>query len=142
MSQILHFDIRHLDDLQIVADQLIPHLLTHRTATLVGDLGAGKTTLVNVICERLGVSELVSSPTFSIVNEYQAKDVEIIHMDLYRIERTEELYDMGFEEYLDRNAVVFIEWPDIAGSLIPSSAIGIHIELYDNSSRRVKLNIP
>ena len=82
---------------------------------LNGDMGAGKTTFIKSICQELGVKELISSPTFSLVNEYETeKGSSVFHFDLYRVNDSEELYDLGFEEYLDKNCYVFIEWPAIA----------------------------
>ncbi|TNE78195.1 MAG: tRNA (adenosine(37)-N6)-threonylcarbamoyltransferase complex ATPase subunit type 1 TsaE, partial [Bacteroidetes bacterium] len=85
---------------------------------LQGDLGAGKTSLVGAILQHLGSSDVVSSPTFSLVNEYQAPFGYVYHFDLYRINGVEELYDFGFEEYFRPDSLVIIEWPEIARDLL------------------------
>jgi len=123
--------------------QILPAILKAKITTLTGDLGAGKTTLVKEVCAQLGIEDLVSSPTFSIINQYEHSDneIKVYHMDLYRIEDEEELINIGFDEYLYSGALVFIEWPQIAEGLLPSDTIGIHIEIFDNSSRRLNLSI-
>lgn len=82
------------------------------------EMGMGKTTLINAIVKALGSNDIVSSPTFSLVNEYSTNSTPIYHFDLYRIENEEELYDFGIEDYLDKNAWVLIEWPNIVESLL------------------------
>jgi len=133
--------IDSLEDLPGVVAAIMPELLEAKVITLEGDLGAGKTTLVKEICAQLEIDDLVSSPTFSIINEYQSSNLSfrVIHMDLYRIELEEELFNIGFEDYLYSGDLVFIEWPQIASGLLPSNSIGIHIEIFDNSKRRLNL---
>lgn len=134
--------IEELDGLPAVVKSILPHIQKAKIITLEGDLGAGKTTLVKEVCRQLGIDDLVSSPTFSIINEYEhsAESLKVYHMDLYRIEDEEELLNIGFEDYLYSGHLVFIEWPQIASSLLPERTIGIHIDIFDNSSRRLKLN--
>ncbi len=82
-----------------------------------GDLGAGKTTLIKAICKQLGVSETVlSSPTFSIINEYRGKDSLVYHFDFYRMRNETEILDLGLEEYFESNAYCFVEWPERLGA--------------------------
>ncbi|MDN6310878.1 MAG: tRNA (adenosine(37)-N6)-threonylcarbamoyltransferase complex ATPase subunit type 1 TsaE [Flavobacteriaceae bacterium] len=100
-----------LKDLDRVADQILKQV-THQKIIFKGDLGAGKTTLIKALVQKLGSDDLVSSPTFSIVNEYKLKASKIYHFDFYRIENEEEAYDIGFEDYIDADAWVFIEWPE------------------------------
>jgi len=135
--------IEYLDDLPEVVNEILPILQKAKITTLTGDLGAGKTTLVKEVCKQLGINDLVSSPTFSIINEYQDLngDMKVYHMDLYRIIDEEELINIGFEDYLYSGELVFIEWPQIAEQLLPSETIGIHIKIFDNSSRRLILSI-
>jgi len=100
--------------------EIAEHIL-NRNKTIVlfkGDLGAGKTTLIKMICGGKGVEGEMSSPTFSIVNEYQGKDDVLYHFDLYRIENQEELLDIGFEDYLDSGRICLIEWPEIASNIL------------------------
>jgi tRNA threonylcarbamoyladenosine biosynthesis protein TsaE len=97
-----------------------------------GPMGSGKTTLVKAFCTRLGSRDEFSSPTYSIVNEYASGKGRIFHFDLYRLTEAAELYDIGFEEYLDSGAYCFIEWPRLAESLIESRYVKIEIEMRDD----------
>ena len=93
-----------------------------------GEMGVGKTTLIKVICKELGVEDNVSSPTFSIVNEYISSSRDsVYHFDFYRIEDDQEAMDMGCEEYFFKNSLCFIEWPEKVSSLIPEEALKIKI---------------
>jgi len=141
LNQKEKYIIEDLDTLPGVVEQILPNLLKAKIITLEGDLGAGKTTLVKEVCRQLGIDDLVSSPTFSLINEYvhPTDGSKVYHMDLYRIEDEEELHNIGFEEYLYSGHLVFIEWPQIASSVLPERTLGIHIEIFDNSSRRLKL---
>ena len=103
---------------------------------LQGELGTGKTLITKAAVSALGYQGDVTSPTFNLVQEYQAK-VEIIHMDLYRLDRSEELLEIGFEDYLNREAVIFIEWPELALPLIPADFIFINIEKIAADKRRI-----
>jgi tRNA threonylcarbamoyladenosine biosynthesis protein TsaE len=103
---------------------------------LKGDLGTGKTLITKAAVSALGYQGDVTSPTFNLVQEYQAR-VEIIHMDLYRLDRSGELLDIGFEDYLNREAVIFIEWPELALSLIPADFIFINIEKISAKKRKI-----
>ena len=143
MKEKQTYIIEHLDDLPGIVKEILPILRKAKITTLTGDLGAGKTTLVKEICKQLGINDLVSSPTFSIINEYQdgKGDMKVYHIDLYRIADEEELTNIGFEDYLYSGGLVFIEWPQIAEQLLPSETIGIHIKIFDNSSRRLILSI-
>jgi tRNA threonylcarbamoyladenosine biosynthesis protein TsaE len=103
---------------------------------LNGDLGTGKTLITKAAVTTLGYQGDVTSPTFNLVQEYQT-DVEIIHMDLYRLEKSEELLEIGFGDYLNRKAIVFIEWPKLVLSLIPADFIFINIEKISNDQRKI-----
>jgi len=103
---------------------------------LKGELGTGKTLITKAVVSALGYQGDVTSPTFNLVQEYQA-EVEIIHMDLYRLERSEELLDIGFEDYLNRDAVIFIEWPELALALIPADFIFVNLEKISAEQRKI-----
>lgn len=103
---------------------------------LKGGLGTGKTLITKAAVSALGYQGDVTSPTFNLIQEYQA-EIEIIHMDLYRLDRSEELVEIGFEEYLSRDAVIFIEWPELALSLIPANFIFINIEKMSDNKRKI-----
>ncbi len=107
-----------LNDIQVVARKMLS-LAKHRTIVFQGDLGAGKTTLIKAIVKELGYEDYVSSPTFSLLNEYQTKGGEsIYHMDLYRLKSENEAYDLGLEEILENESWKFIEWPDKINNLL------------------------
>lgn len=95
--------------------------------TLDGDLGAGKTTLAQAICAGLGVAEPVTSPTFALVHQYRGARAMVFHLDLYRIDRPEDLQNLGWDEILGATAVVLVEWPERAGRTLPPGATAIHL---------------
>jgi len=100
-----------------------------------GDMGAGKTTLIKSLAKALGVSEVVSSPTFSIVNEYDADGTIIYHFDFYRIKNVQEAYDIGYEEYFYSGNICFIEWPEKVAEILPEHYTQVDIETLDAHSR-------
>ena len=104
-----------------------------------GELGVGKTTLIGEIIKELGSLSDVSSPTFSIVNEYKVKEGLVFHFDFFRIENEEEVYDIGFEDYLDSDNWIFIEWPEKIQSLLPDHVNEIRLEKEQENSRIIKL---
>ena len=105
-----------------------------------GEMGVGKTTLITSLAKQLGVTETVSSPTFSIVNEYRTLDNKVLyHFDAYRLNQEEEILDIGFEEYLDQGDWIFIEWPEKIGRFIPENSQKIHISMNEIGERLIKL---
>ncbi len=119
-----------IEDLAAAALQLLQAFPKHSVFAFVGEMGAGKTTFIHRICAVLGVKEKMSSPTFSIVNEYLGGgNTKIYHFDMYRLETEEEALDIGFEEYLSSQNYCFIEWPDKVSSYLPSEAVIVKIEL-------------
>lgn len=101
-----------------------------------GEMGAGKTTLIKEMCRTLGVQEQISSPTFSIVNEYKGRDEVLYHFDFYRLDSTQEAYDMGAEEYFFSGRYCFIEWPEIASNLLPPSNKCVSIDIFVHQDHR------
>ena len=128
-----------LNELDNVANQIIASLNT-KTILLYGDMGTGKTTLIKSIVKALGSDDDVSSPTFSIVNEYTSKTDKIFHFDLYRIKDIEEAYNFGIEDYLDSEHWKLIEWPQIIESILFDDFDKIHLELDGQNQRILKLN--
>lgn len=124
-----------LDDLPEVAKKIIENV-NGKILLFDGPMGVGKTTLIKEICKQLGVNDIISSPTFSLVNEYEGDDTLIYHFDFYRIEDEEEAYHIGFEEYLDSGHWVFIEWPDKVSSLLPEDVTLLKIN-HANGDQRV-----
>jgi tRNA threonylcarbamoyladenosine biosynthesis protein TsaE len=102
-----------------------------------GSMGAGKTTIIKAICEVLGAKDIVTSPTFTIVNEYRTLSGEsIYHIDFYRIKKTEEVFDFGIEEYLDSGSYCFMEWPELVEGILPPETVNIRITV-DESEHRI-----
>ncbi|TYA71890.1 tRNA (adenosine(37)-N6)-threonylcarbamoyltransferase complex ATPase subunit type 1 TsaE [Seonamhaeicola marinus] len=128
-----------LENIDAVAKEIIKNLKT-KTIFLYGDMGAGKTTLIKMLAKQLGSNDAVSSPTFSIVNEYEAEQHVIYHFDLYRIKDIEEAYNFGIEDYLFSNNWVIVEWPQLIEQLAPNQYDRIDITIKDNNSRTLKLN--
>lgn len=101
-----------------------------------GSMGAGKTTFISALCDVLGVADEVTSPTFTIVNEYRAADGRpVYHFDFYRIEKLSEVMDIGYEEYVDGDGICFMEWPENIEGLLPEDALRVRIAEEDDGSR-------
>jgi tRNA threonylcarbamoyladenosine biosynthesis protein TsaE len=100
-------------------------------------MGAGKTTFIKAICEALGVDDVITSPTFAIVNEYTAQGSPIYHFDFYRIKKLEEVYDMGFEDYFYSGELCLIEWPELIEEVLPSDAVKVSIQEKEDGSRAI-----
>ncbi len=135
--------INSLADIQEAAHQFIAAMGDNNVFAFYGKMGAGKTTFVKAVCECLGVTDVINSPTFAIVNEYRS-DVAgelIYHFDFYRIKRIEEVYDMGYEDYFYSGALCFIEWPELVEEVLPLDAVRVDIEESEDGSRLVKLNV-
>ena len=132
----MEFKIDSLSDLGKVSDYLIEQVKTCPIVLLKGQMGTGKTTLVSNFIEKLGSEDSVSSPTFSLVNEYLIHNGKTVyHFDFYRINSEEEAMDIGVEEYFDSGNVCLIEWPSMIPNLLPESCLVVNIELTDNYSR-------
>ena len=129
--------VKNEKELVQVAKSMLELAGKNRKWMFTGDLGAGKTTLIKYLCRHLGVDELVTSPTFSLVNEYEVEDGFVYHLDLYRIESPDEALNMGLEEYLDSPYYCFIEWPAIIANLWPPDLVEIKIEILNDSTRKI-----
>lgn len=135
------FNIQDEQELEVIADELVPMLSDCPIVCFQGEMGAGKTTLIKVICERLGVRDAMSSPTFSIVNEYRDEhDLPVYHFDFYRIEHTQEALDIGIDEYFYSGAICLIEWPDRIKALIPEQHLEISIKLVGDTGREITIS--
>lgn len=104
-----------------------------------GEMGGGKTTLISALTKAIGSDDLVSSPTFSIVNEYHFDKGLIFHFDMYRIDNENEIIDIGFDEYLEFGTWVFIEWPEKIPNLLPEKFSKLHLNIIDNNKRKLTL---
>lgn len=128
-----------------IGRNLAARLYRGQTVALIGDLGSGKTCLIQGICEGLGVREQVTSPTFILIQEYEGRDCDgfrtpIYHFDLYRLRSPGDLVDLGWDDYLARSGICLIEWADRAGDLLPAGTITIRIEAQNSLERTLKLS--
>ena len=129
-----------LAELPVIARKIIAQIKT-KNILFYANMGNGKTTLIKELIKQLGVTDIVNSPTFSLVNEYFSDKNELIyHFDFYRIENETEALDMGIEDYFYKNAWCFIEWPQNVENLLPLDAISIHIDYVDENTRRISFN--
>lgn len=128
----------NIAEINSVAKEILESV-NSKTILFFGEMGVGKTTLIREMVKELGCLHDVSSPTFSIVNEYEIKDGLVYHFDFFRIKNEEEVYDIGFEDYLDSDQWIFIEWPEKISSLIPDQVNEIHLEKAGKNSRKIKL---
>lgn len=134
----MRIEIKNQDSIKEAAQQFIREMGDCRVFAFYGKMGAGKTTFIKAICEELGVEDVITSPTFAIVNEYEAPDTTIYHFDFYRIKKLEEVYDMGYEDYFYGGGLCFIEWPELIEELLPEDALRITITEQSDGSRVVE----
>lgn len=128
-----------LNDLPKVANSIIANA-KNKVLLFYGEMGVGKTTLIKQICKELGTEDNISSPTFSLVNEYSTSDNNTLyHFDFYRINHEEEALDMGVEDYLYSNNWCFIEWPENIENLLPLDAVAIHLSILEDGQRKIEL---
>lgn len=133
-------NIKGLSDLPKAAEELLRLAAGRSIVALYGPMGAGKTTLIKEICRACGVTEIVTSPTFSIVNIYLTESGEpIYHFDCYRLERPEEAYDFGYEEYLFSGHLCLIEWPEKIEPLLPDDTMRVEITVIDPTERIIDI---
>jgi tRNA threonylcarbamoyladenosine biosynthesis protein TsaE len=128
-----------IDKVEDVAKEII-NKTTSKTLLFYGDMGVGKTTLIKAIVNILGSNDAVSSPTFSIVNEYKLKDEKIFHFDLYRINDLEEAYNFGIEDYLESNNWVIIEWPDVIEPILSGEEYIVRLSIQSENIRQLLAN--
>ena len=133
----MEIKIQNIDTIRESAREFIQNIGDSKVFAFYGKMGAGKTTFVKAICEELGVEDVITSPTFAIVNEYEANNQSIYHFDFYRIKRLEEVYDMGYEDYFYSGALCFIEWPELIDDLLPEDAVKVTITENADGTRTV-----
>ena len=149
----MNITIKDIDHISEAARQFVNAIGDRRIFAFYGHMGAGKTTFIKAICEALGVEDVITSPTFAIVNEYTVAPSQtergsannsptrrlegdtIYHFDFYRIKKLEEVYDMGYEDYFYSGSLCFIEWPELIEDLLPEDALRIRIEEQPDGSR-------
>tara|TARA_B110001450_G_scaffold116924_1_gene110536 strand:- start:2270 stop:2683 length:414 start_codon:yes stop_codon:yes gene_type:complete len=128
-----------LSELKEISKKIISQFNTPKTLLFYGEMGVGKTTLIKELVKQLGVLEITSSPTFSIVNEYKGKKNSVFHFDFYRITNEEEVYDIGIEDYFYQNAWCFIEWPEQIPNILPEDSIVIKLKKNLDETRIIEI---
>lgn len=137
----MKIEIKQLSELNNAVKKIIANSQDKRLWIFEGEMGAGKTTLIKALCDELDVVDVVSSPTFSIVNEYKTKqDETIYHFDFYRLKDEEEAMDIGVEEYFYSGNYCFIEWPSVVPGILPDDCLKIEIVQKDEYLREVQIN--
>ncbi len=137
----MEIKIQSLDHIHEAAREFITAMGDNTVFALYGKMGAGKTTFVKALCQELGVEDVVTSPTFAVINEYRS-DIAgelIYHFDFYRIKKLEEVYDMGYEDYFYSGALCFIEWPELIEELLPGNTVRVTIEELEDGSRKLTM---
>ena len=130
--------INSIDTIATAAREFIARMGDNRIFAFYGSMGAGKTTFVKALCEAMGVTDTVNSPTFAIVNEYDTPSGRpIYHFDFYRIKRLAEVYDMGYEDYFYGRGLCFIEWPELVEELLPEDTVKVTIEELPDGTRQI-----
>ena len=140
----MEIKIQSLEHIHEAAREFIAAMGDNTVFALYGKMGAGKTTFIKALCQEVGVEDVVTSPTFAVINEYRS-DIAgelIYHFDFYRIKKLEEVYDMGYEDYFYSGALCFIEWPELVEELLPGNTIKVTIEELEDGSRRLTMENP
>lgn len=128
-----------LDTIHVAIEKILPYLQKYKVVLFNGSMGAGKTTLISTLCKNLGSTDDISSPTFSIVNEYLSNIGKIYHFDFYRLENIEEAFDIGLEEYLYSENYCFIEWAEKIEELLPNNYLIINISILSETERSLEI---
>lgn len=132
------FFAKDVENLPSIAKRILEATKGLNIFAFYGKMGAGKTTLIKAFCKTMNVIDEVNSPTFSIVNEYFTTDSEsVFHFDFYRIKKLEEVFDIGYEEYIYSNNYCFLEWPELISELLPPSFVSINIDESDDGERKI-----
>lgn len=137
MKEIIIKDISLIDE---AAKEFVAAMGSATVFAFYGTMGAGKTTFIKAICQQLGVEEVITSPTFAIVNEYLSLKTNrpIYHFDFYRIKKLEEVFDMGYEDYFYSDSLCFLEWPELIEEILPDDAVKVTITEKGDGSREVE----
>lgn len=132
--------IDNIENIHNAAREFVAGIGDRKVFAFYGKMGAGKTTFIKAVCEEQGVSDVITSPTFAIVNEYESETqaLTIFHFDFYRIKKLEEVYDMGYEDYFYGGGLCFIEWPELIEELLPEDAVKVTIAEQEDGSRVVE----
>jgi tRNA threonylcarbamoyladenosine biosynthesis protein TsaE len=135
---MMNYTIQSLDTIRKTAREFIDNMDGRTVFAFYGAMGAGKTTFVKAVCEEMGVKDVVNSPTFAIINEYDVEGGKpIFHFDFYRINKPEEAFDFGYEDYFYSGNICFIEWPEKIEALLPENCVKVTIEEQLDGSRKI-----
>ena len=137
----MKIQINSIETIHEAAKQFIAAMEDNTVFAFYGKMGAGKTTFIKAVCEELGVTDVINSPTFAIVNEYRSDETGelICHFDFYRIQKIDEVYDMGYEDYFYSGALCFIEWPELIEDVLPGDAVKVCIEEQADGTRSIQM---
>ncbi len=128
-----------LENIHVAAREFIANMGNGTVFAFYGKMGTGKTTFIKAICEEMGVEDVITSPTFAIVNEYTtSQGAPVYHFDFYRIKKIEEVYDMGYEDYFYGGNLCFLEWPELIEDLLPEDVTKVYITTEEDGSRTVE----
>lgn len=134
----MNIKIDSIEQIHNAAQQFVGEMGDNKIFAFYGKMGAGKTTFIKAVCEELGVTDVINSPTFAIVNEYMdGNGCPIYHFDFYRIKKPAEVLDIGFEDYIGSDALCFMEWPELIGEYLPEETVKVYIDEEDDGSRTV-----
>ena len=138
-SNNMKIRITSLDNIREAAKAFLAGMGTSKVVAFYGKMGAGKTTFIKAICEELGVEDVITSPTFALVNEYTAGNgAPVYHFDFYRIKRLDEVYDMGYEDYFYGDNLCLLEWPELIEDILPDDAMRVSITEQEDGSRVIE----
>ena len=134
----MEITIKSLDTIHEAAKEFVKEMGEGKVFAFYGKMGAGKTTFIKALCEVLGVEDVITSPTFAIINEYtDGKGDPIYHFDFYRIKKLEEVYDMGYEDYFYSGNLCLLEWPELIEDILPENVIKVKIEEQPDGTLKV-----
>lgn len=134
----MEITIKSLDTIHEAAKEFVKEMGEGKVFAFYGKMGAGKTTFIKALCEVLGVEDVITSPTFAIINEYtDGKGDPIYHFDFYRIKKLEEVYDMGYEDYFYNGNLCLLEWPELIEDILPENVIKVTIEEQPDGTRKL-----
>ena len=134
----MEITIKNLDTIHEAAKEFIKGMGEGKVFAFYGKMGAGKTTFIKALCEVLGLEDVITSPTFAIINEYtDGNDEPIYHFDFYRIKKLEEVYDMGYEDYFYSGNLCLLEWPELIEEILPENVVKVTIEEQADGTRKL-----